>query len=264
MTPFDNGEIPEEENQGENYERLPAEPPEIPLETPAPAPQFRKSLLSYVTLFFLLVFMPASSLLLVGDPEETLKLLSVSPILLIYLPTMLTWWLAFLLIFLTVYREQTGLAGIGFKKIRLLDFGWAIAFLLASNLLLSLLSALLAQLGLEIPGEIGLILPTNTEERIFWILLSLTAGICEETAFRGYLLTRIKIFGRTKGWLLPIIISSLAFGSGHAYQGLGGFFLLTLYGAMFALLYLRTGSLWAPIIAHFFQDFSALFFPFQK
>jgi len=156
------------------------------------------------------------------------------------------------------------LAGIGFRRLRLLDFFWALAFLLASNLLLSLLALLLAQFGLEIPGELELILPKNNTERIFWVLLSFTAGFCEEAAFRGYLLTRIKLFGKTRGWLLPVIISSLAFGSGHAYQGLGGFILLSIYGAMFALLFLRTGSLWPPIIAHFFQDFSALFFPFQK
>lgn len=258
---FDDQSPPADDASG-SFLRIPADTGENP-EAP-PEPEFQKSLLSYLTLFFLLVLMPASSLLFVGDPTETLSLLAQSPILFIYLPTMLTWWGAFLLIYLTVYREKTGLAGIGFRRLRLLDFFWALAFLLASNLLLSLLALLLAQFGLEIPGELELILPKDNTERIFWVLLSFTAGFCEEAAFRGYLLTRIKLFGKTKGWLLPVIISSLAFGSGHAYQGLGGFILLSVYGAMFAILFLRTGSLWPPIIAHFFQDFSALFFPFQN
>jgi len=257
--------LPPTDDDNERLIRVPADDAVDLESTDQPAePVFQKSLLSYLTLFFLLVFMPASSLLLVGNPTETLSLLAQSPIYFIYLPTMLTWWGAFLLIYLTVHREKTTLAGIGFRRLRLLDFFWAFAFLLASNLLLSLLALLLAQIGLEIPGEVELILPKTNAERIVWVLLSFTAGFCEETAFRGYLLTRIKIFGNTRGWLLPVIISSLAFGSGHAYQGLGGFILLSIYGAMFAFLFLRTGGIWAPIIAHFFQDFSALFFPFQR
>lgn len=248
----------------ENPERIPVEPFEIPvLQTPE-EPEYRKSRLSYLTLFFLLIFWPLSSIIFVTDPSEVLKALSVSPIFLVYLPTMVIQWLVFLLIFVTTYREQTGLRSIGFKRIRAIDFLWAIAFLLASNLILTLLSLLLKTVHLEIPGELELILPKTANERILWILLSITAGICEEAAFRGYLITRIKIFGRTKSWVLPVVLASLAFGSGHAYQGLGGFLLISIYGAMFALLFLRTGSLWPPIIAHFFQDFSAIFFPFQK
>jgi membrane protease YdiL (CAAX protease family) len=202
--------------------------------------------------------------MVIGDPSAALKKLADSPIYLIYIPTIVTHWLIFLLIFLTTYREQTGLVGIGFRKIRLIDFFWALAFLLASNLLLSLISVLLKLINLEIPGELELILPKTGAERILWVFLSITAAICEETAFRGYLITRIKIFGGTKGWVLPVILASLAFGSGHAYQGIGGFILIFFYGAMFAILFLYTGTLWPAVIAHFFQDFSALFFPFQR
>ena len=62
-------------------------------------------------------------------------------------------------------------------------------------------------------------------------------------------------------WLIPVILSAVVFGACHAYQGLPGFILLSIYGAMFSILYIRTKSIWPCIIAHFFQDFSALFFP---
>jgi membrane protease YdiL (CAAX protease family) len=91
--------------------------------------------------------------------------------------------------------------------------------------------------------------------------VSLSAGICEETAFRGYLMSRIRFVGELKSWVLPVVLSSLAFGACHAYQGIPGLIVITVYGSMFAWLYLRTGSLWPCIIAHFFQDFSALFIP---
>ena len=51
------------------------------------------------------------------------------------------------------------------------------------------------------------------------------------------------------------------FGACHAYQGIPGLIVITVYGALFALLYIRTGRIWPCIIAHFFQDFSALFIP---
>lgn len=254
----------------ENYEKqeeLPPNSSEIPQTQPLQEPPkdiFRKSRLSYFTLFLLLILWPVSSTVFVGNQAESLKLLSVSLIYLVYLPTMVTQWLVFILIYLTTRRERTGLAGIGFRKFRLIDFFWAIAFLLFSNLALSLLALLLKTINLEIPGEVGLILPKTATERILWVCLSITAGVCEESAFRGYLITRIKIFGGTKNWIVAVIIASFAFGSGHAYQGLGGFILISIYGAMFALLFLRTKTLWPCIIAHFFQDFSALFYPYHR
>ena len=228
----------------------------------APEETFRRSKLSYVTLAFLLIVWPALSIGFVGDPSETLKQLSASPILLIYVPTIVTQWLLFLLVYLTTIREKTGLKGIGFRRIRGIDLLWAAAFLLVSNLVLAGVSVVLGWVGLTIPGELGLILPKTSTERVLWVILSLTAGVCEETAFRGYLLTRLRIFAGSKGWALPLIVASLAFGTGHTYQGIGGFILISIYGLMFGLLYIRTGTLWPAIIAHFFQDFSALFYPY--
>jgi membrane protease YdiL (CAAX protease family) len=213
-------------------------------------------------LVFLLVIWPALSIGFIGDPSETLKQLAVSPVLLVYVPTIITQWLLFLLVYLTTIREKSGLKGIGFKRIRGIDFLWALAFLLVSNLVLSAISVALGWVGIKIPGELGLILPNTPTERVFWAILSLTAAVCEETAFRGYLLTRLRIFTRSRGWIIPVLIASLAFGTGHTYQGVGGFVLISIYGMMFCLLFIRTGSLWPVVIAHFFQDFSALFWPY--
>ncbi len=252
--------------------------PKIPDQTPPGVPEqptpkymqsellpqdFKRSRAGYFTLFFLLVFWPILSVISVDDPSEMLKLLATSPIFLIYIPTMVIQWGIFGLIFLTLWREKTGLKGIGFTKIRLLHFLQAIAFILVSNVILSGLALLLKEFNLEIPVELELILPKTTLQKVLWIFLALTAGVCEETAFRGYLLTRIRMYGRTKTWIFPVILASLSFGSGHAYQGMGGFILITIYGSMFALLYIYSGSLWPAIIAHFLQDALAPFIPFE-
>ncbi len=246
----------------DNYSPYDNEPVASPPPEPLPA-HFRTSRLTYITLAFLMIIWPVASIVMVGDPKEVLKTISLSPILLVYLPTIITQWFLFLLIYFTAYREETGLRGIGFKRIRLMDFLYAIAFLLVSNLLLTLLSLFLTSVGLPIPGEIQFLLPRTGIERLFWVVLSLTAGICEEVAFRGYLITRMRILGKNRNWILPVFVASIIFGSGHSYQGLGGFIMMSVYGAFFAVLFIRTGSLWPCIIAHFFQDFSALFYPFQ-
>ena len=131
-------------------------------------------------------------------------------------------WLIFLLIFATAYRERTGLRGLGLKPIRLMDFGWAAAFLLASNLILAALAWVLAQVGLPMPGELAFLIPTDPVGRVVWVMVSFTAGFCEEIGFRGYLMTRLRILGKSKSWIIPTVASSLVFGVCHAYQGLPG------------------------------------------
>lgn len=225
---------------------------------------YRRSRLGYVTLFFLLIIWPMLSIGALEDPAKMLEDLTLAPMWAFYIMTMLMQWIIFGLVYASTWREGTFLKGIGLKKIRAIDFGWAIAFVLVSNLVLGVIAWGLAKAGMEIPGEIELLLPKSNSDRVLWIFLSFTAGFCEESIFRGYLMSRLRMYTGMKNWIVPVILSSLAFGSGHAYQGVGGLILITIYGSMFALLYFRTGTLWPAVIAHFFQDFSALFYPYQQ
>ncbi len=214
-----------------------------------------------MVLFLLLVVYPVFSVVFAGDPEDLAELLNDTILLFTLVVTIMMQWLLFLVLFVATFREQTGLLGVGLKPLRAVDFAWAISFLLVANVILAGLAWFLAQVGLPMPGEIALLVPQDTAGRIVWVVVSMTAGFCEEIAFRGYLMTRLRILARTKTWVMPVVVSSLAFGVCHAYQGWPGLILLTPYGFMFALLYLRTRSLWPCIIAHFFQDFTALFIP---
>ncbi|MEW5993196.1 MAG: type II CAAX endopeptidase family protein, partial [Candidatus Zixiibacteriota bacterium] len=224
--------------------------------------QFRKSKLTYLALFFLMVLYPGASLLFAEDPATLFKDLDQIALLAVLISTLFVQWAIFLLIYLTTYREETGLAGLGFRRLRLIHLAWTGAFLLATFSLLTALTFVLAELGLPLSGEIALIVPQDTLGRTVWVLTSITAGICEETAFRGYLMTRIRLLAGFKSWLWPVVISSVIFGVCHySYQGLPGLVIITVYGLLLALLYIYTRSLWPPIIAHFFQDFSALFIP---
>lgn len=201
------------------------------------------------------------SVLFTGDPTSMLEDLNQGMLLAMLVSTIIMQWCVFLLIYVSAYREQTGLTGLGFRRIRSVDFAWAMAFLLASNAVLIGLSWFLGRVGLPMPGEISFLIPTDSSGKVVWVAVSITAGICEETAFRGYLMTRLRLVGRFPNWVVPVVVSAVAFGACHAYQGLPGFIVISVYGAMFSLLYVRTGTIWPAIIAHFFQDFTALFIP---
>lgn len=222
---------------------------------------FHRSPLTWISLFFLLIIYPGSTVLMEVDSASLLSQLNDGTRMILLVATIVVQWLIFLMLFVAVYFEKTGLAGLGFKRIRSKDLLWAVTFLIVANLILSGLAWLLAQVGLPMPGEIAMLIPKDPAGRIVWVFLSITAGVCEETAFRGYLMTRLRLVGGMPNWILPSILSAVAFGACHAYQGIPGFIIITTYGLMFSFLYVRTGSIWPGIIAHFFQDFGALFYP---
>jgi membrane protease YdiL (CAAX protease family) len=94
-------------------------------------------------------------------------------------------------------------------------------------------------------------LPRGGIELTLWIALSVTAGICEETIFRGYL--QRQSMALTKSTPVGILLSA-AFGVAHAYQGFRMVILIGLYGAMFGILAYWRGSVRPGMIAHAWQD----------
>jgi membrane protease YdiL (CAAX protease family) len=85
-----------------------------------------------------------------------------------------------------------------------------------------------------------------------WVI----AALGEETAFRGYLLTRLTdVLGAgRRGRVASVAVSSTLFGLLHTEQGLVGVVVAGVTGAVFALLRYRLRTLWAPILAHGFDD----------
>jgi membrane protease YdiL (CAAX protease family) len=218
--------------------------------------------MTWVSLAFLLLLYPGLSLLGAGeDPTILLKSLDQFMLMILLVTTIIFQWVIFSVNYVSVAMEGTGLKGIGLTRIRPIHFAWGAAFLLAANLLLGGLAWVLGQVGLPLPGEISLLIPQDPAGKLVWVLVSFTAGFCEEIAFRGYLMTRLRLLGRFQSWVIPTIISALAFGACHAYQGVPGLIVISVYGAFFSLLYIRTGSLWPCIIAHSLQDLGGLIWP---
>ena len=84
----------------------------------------------------------------------------------------------------------------------------------------------------------------------------MVVALAEETIFRGYLLLRLLPILRSK--TAAVLVSSAIFAVGHGYEGSAGLATVGVMGAVFALIYLWRGSLVAPIVMHFLQDFLSI------
>lgn len=90
--------------------------------------------------------------------------------------------------------------------------------------------------------------PTTPSEVAAFIALSITAGICEELLFRGWAL-HLSAAGTGSIWL-GLLISSIAFGLAHAYQGVQGIASTGVVGLLLGLLFVWAGSLLPAQIVH--------------
>lgn len=81
-----------------------------------------------------------------------------------------------------------------------------------------------------------------------WWGLAATAGITEEYSMRGYGIGLLRRLGANP-WAAAVALS-IIFGALHVYEGLHAVPLLAIWGFLFALPYLRTGSLLPGMLAH--------------
>lgn len=107
--------------------------------------------------------------------------------------------------------------------------------------------------------ESTLIVPRSKKEKIACSFVALTAGICEEIIFRGFLFFLLQTVFPDLHIVFVVLIAMAIFGVGHIYQGVGGMVKTAFIGGVFGCLYLATGSLILPIVFHFVIDFSNVF-----
>ena len=103
-------------------------------------------------------------------------------------------------------------------------------------------------------GELRGLAPRSPGEQRLFAVVSVTAGVCEEVLYRGLLMTTL---AAVLGIWPAVVLSSLIFGLGHAYQGLMGMGKTSLVGVVMALLTVFTGSLFVPILLHTVIDLAS-------
>ncbi len=119
------------------------------------------------------------------------------------------------------------------------------------------LERLLLRLGLSSPATpLPSLEARGGAEALLGLLLVTVVAISEETLFRGYLLLRLRTTVRSS--TVAVLLSSVIFAIGHGYEGTAGLVTVGAMGLVFALVYLWRGSLIAPIVMHFLQDFLAI------
>jgi membrane protease YdiL (CAAX protease family) len=103
-------------------------------------------------------------------------------------------------------------------------------------------------------GPAAVLLPTTATERRMFLVVSLTAGVTEELAFRGFLLAFMQWLApdAARGWL--VLASGVAFGVAHLYQGGRGALTTGIVGALLADTALNSGSLILPMVIHTVLD----------
>jgi uncharacterized protein len=111
-------------------------------------------------------------------------------------------------------------------------------------------------------GQLVRMLPVTGRELGWFAGLSVSAGICEEALYRGFL---IWYLGAWAALVVPppyvfaaaAAGSSLLFGLGHVYQGPRNVLVTALTGGFLAAVYWITGSLYAAMLIHALMDLDA-------
>ena len=117
----------------------------------------------------------------------------------------------------------------------------------------------------RVAEEFAVLIPRTKHEQRWFAAVAVTAGITEEISYRALpLLMLIDVLpDDTKA--LAAVLSAIAFGIAHVYQGAGGVLSTAFMGLVFAALYLYSGSLWPSIATHVLIDIRILvLYPLKK
>jgi membrane protease YdiL (CAAX protease family) len=160
-----------------------------------------------------------------------------------------------------VWRNREGVQSLGWtfgQWRREIVFG--VVIFLPVLFTASLLDDTLHKIGLSSPaGMPALENVKGPEEIVLAFILVSVVAVAEETIFRGYLLLRFQK-GLQMAPFLAALLSSVIFSLGHGYEGAAGVITVGYIGLCLALVYQWRGSLVAPVVMHFLQDFFAIVF----
>lgn len=109
--------------------------------------------------------------------------------------------------------------------------------------------------------SITALVPRTPLERRWFGLVAVTAGLCEELLYRGFLLAVVAAIAPGVPDLALVAIGGVTFGLAHLYQGAGGVLATSVLGAILTLLYVGTGTVLVPMLLHAAIDLRILWVP---
>lgn len=108
-------------------------------------------------------------------------------------------------------------------------------------------------LGSGSAKSVDSLLPKSLIEVLVWIASCITAGICEEMAFRGYLQHQFHALTGNMAW--AVLLQALVFGIAHGYQGWRNVVVISVLGVLYGALAAWRKNLRANMMAHAWADF---------
>jgi membrane protease YdiL (CAAX protease family) len=111
--------------------------------------------------------------------------------------------------------------------------------------------------------DFSVLLPSNPRERFLFAAVAISAGVCEEVVFRGWLLCTLHNDLALNGTTL-VLAAAACFGLAHFYQGATGMIVTALAGILFTFLYVQSGSLLLPILLHILIDLRWVLLPARR
>jgi membrane protease YdiL (CAAX protease family) len=110
----------------------------------------------------------------------------------------------------------------------------------------------LGSIGSGTARTVDSLLPQSLLEVLVWIAVSITAGVCEEMAFRGFL--QRQFHALSGSMVVAVLAQGLVFGLFHAYQGWRNVAVISVLGVLYGALAAWRGNLRVNIITHAWGD----------
>jgi membrane protease YdiL (CAAX protease family) len=206
----------------------------------------------HTAVFLLILFGSAALMYVSASRMRTVE----QPRRVVFYITTITWeWLLMGYVLFGVRRHGTSLwevMGARWKNAKNVfrDMGIALLFWVLALIVLGVVAHLLHY---ERMGQnVRFLAPEGSTESVLWIAVSLTAGVCEETIFRGYL--QKQLIAWTGNAPAGVLLSAAAFGVGHIYQGAKATVVIGVYGLLFGILAQLRRSVRPGMMAHALHD----------
>ena len=104
----------------------------------------------------------------------------------------------------------------------------------------------------DAPNAAQGLLPKGVLESLVWLPVALSAGFCEELAFRGYLQRQFQAIAGSA--IVAVLLQAIVFGAGHLYEGPAAVARIMLFGVLYGLLAQWRTSLRPNMMAHAWSD----------
>jgi membrane protease YdiL (CAAX protease family) len=107
-------------------------------------------------------------------------------------------------------------------------------------------------------ATIGFFLPASRIERRWFVAVCLSAGICEEVIYRGFLIRFLAEAPLALPTAAAIALAAAAFGIAHGYQGFAGVVSTAVIALFMTVAFLAAGHLGLPMVLHILIDLRIL------